>query len=428
MDPLNLARVFVKTVVRMFYETEHIAVIDALVFHGALSLADIAVVLEYGKQQKTAQKLCGRLKEGGLISVFARAELRDGAMKAVTREYYYIDYRRAIDATKYRIHILDERIKENSRPSEEKKEYTCNRCKSQWTQMEVLSNVDPMGRASGFLCLKCNNPLDSTLSEGAVEPEHDDTPAMFNRQFGPLLKLMQQIDSVTIPAVEGEDAVNGAIELPRDKDINPAAKHEPVPTQIVRPTAVKGIVTAPEKIDVQIASAQEYSEAQRAEEEKRKAKIAAQNQLPAWHTKSTITDGPTNGVPSPSATNQTARGAAGTFQAANLAEEVKTTDPNMEAYFRAMEEEKRREAAEQEEEEEEEDEDDEDEFEDVVTTAVTVEAPEAKRLKLDSPAASTPATGATPAEGATPASAAAPTPAGDQDESDEDDEEFESVL
>jgi transcription initiation factor TFIIE subunit alpha len=35
MDPLGLAKVFIKTVVRMFYETEHIVIIDALVFHGA---------------------------------------------------------------------------------------------------------------------------------------------------------------------------------------------------------------------------------------------------------------------------------------------------------------------------------------------------------------------------------------------------------
>lgn len=35
MDPLELGKVFVKTVVRMFYETEHIVVVDALVYHGA---------------------------------------------------------------------------------------------------------------------------------------------------------------------------------------------------------------------------------------------------------------------------------------------------------------------------------------------------------------------------------------------------------
>ena len=35
MDPLELGKVFVKTVVRMFYDTEHIVVIDALIYHGA---------------------------------------------------------------------------------------------------------------------------------------------------------------------------------------------------------------------------------------------------------------------------------------------------------------------------------------------------------------------------------------------------------
>ena len=34
-DPLELARLFVKAAVRMFYHTEHVVIVDALVFHGA---------------------------------------------------------------------------------------------------------------------------------------------------------------------------------------------------------------------------------------------------------------------------------------------------------------------------------------------------------------------------------------------------------
>ena len=139
MDPLGLAKVFVKTVVRMFYETEHIVVVDALAFHGALSLSDLVIILDIGKNQKNAQKLLGKLKEGGLISVYTRQEIRDGAMKAVNREYYYIDYRRAIDATKYKIHVLDERIKKDAAPTQEKKELSCPQCKAQWTLMDVLT-------------------------------------------------------------------------------------------------------------------------------------------------------------------------------------------------------------------------------------------------------------------------------------------------
>ena len=38
-------------------------------------------------------------------------------MKSINREYYYIDYRHAIDAAKYKIHKIDERIKKDAKPT-----------------------------------------------------------------------------------------------------------------------------------------------------------------------------------------------------------------------------------------------------------------------------------------------------------------------
>jgi transcription initiation factor TFIIE subunit alpha len=86
-DPQQLAKTFVQTVVRMFYETEHIVVVDALVFHCALALPDLVIILDAGKSSKTVSKLCGKLKEGGLISVYVsrhqsrRAVLTDAATR-----------------------------------------------------------------------------------------------------------------------------------------------------------------------------------------------------------------------------------------------------------------------------------------------------------------------------------------------------------
>ncbi|OCK83548.1 hypothetical protein K432DRAFT_346858 [Lepidopterella palustris CBS 459.81] len=422
MDPLDLARVFVKTVVRMFYETEHIVVVDALVFHGALSLADLAVVLDYGKQLKTAQKLCGKLKEGGLVSVFARPELRDGAMKAVTREYYYVDYRRAIDATKYRIHMLDEKIKDNSKPTQEKKEFFCSQCKSQWTTMDVLDKMDPFERRSGFLCKECDHPLDYIHNSKDAEPENDDTPAKFNRQFASLLKLMQEIDQVTIPAVEGEDAVERAIELPRDNDINPAAKHEPVAITTARPTAVKGIQTGPEKIEISIATDKEYTEAERAAETQRTAQLAKQNQLPEWHVKSTVDDKEYFSKAKNSAV--TTNGINPLSYKVEPEEDRKKTadparDPTLDAYFAALKAEQEREAKEAEEEDEEEDDD---EFEDVVEGLNGV--PDAKRVKVETPPV--PVLSPQVKVEQSP-SHLVPSPKDGGEESDEDDD-FESVI
>lgn len=248
-----------------------------------------------------------------------------------------------------------------------------------------------LNRDSGFLCKTCGHPLTAINTTEGPEIENDDTPAKFNRLFGPLLKLMQQIDEVTIPAIEGKDALEAAVELPRDKDVNPGARHEAVPLTTVRPTAVKGTNNAVEKIEVQIATNSEYNEAARAAEKARQEKIAAQNLLPEWHTKSTITNSgydasaaggkqDANGVGTPAIKTETMGDKNGKEQ-------------NLDAVFAALEEERRK----KEEEEEEEDEDEEeDEFEDVAVGTPNG-VPDAKRVKLETSAAPTPINTATPA-------------------------------
>ncbi|KAF2448304.1 hypothetical protein P171DRAFT_380877 [Karstenula rhodostoma CBS 690.94] len=406
MDPLELGKLFVKTVVRMFYETEHIVVVDALVFHGALNMPDLVLVLDMGKSTKQVSKYVGKLREAGLISGFSRQETREGALKSITRDYYYIDYRRAIDAVKFRIHKVDSRIKLDAKPTTEKFEYVCKNvgCESQYTQIEVLDSIDPMGRESGFLCKKCLRPLIYLGDDEGPEPENDDTPAKFNKQFKPILDLMQQIDTVTIPHIEGKDAVEAAIELPRDKEINPGAKHEVVQETTIRPTAVKGTNTVVEKIEVQIASSLEYNEAARAAEKARQEKIAAQNQLPSWHVKSTVEKSQDSSAATPTtATN-------GTDTPTIKAETVNVKlDPagNLDDVFAQLAAERAKQEAEDDDDDEEED----DEFED----AMIETAPESKRVKVESSAAPTPTSAATPAIST-----------GDGgDESDED--EFEDV-
>lgn len=312
-------------------------------------------------------------------------------MKSINREYYYIDYRHAIDAAKYKIHKIDERIKKDAKPTAEKAEFHCTRCKSQWTTMEVVDLVDAMGRDSGFLCKQCGFPLTALDTDEGAAIDNDDTPAKFNRLFKPLLDLMQQIDDVTIPAIDGKDALDNAVELPRDKDINPGARHEVVPVATVKPTAVKGTNNVVEKIEVQIATNSEYNEAARAAEKARADKVAAQNQLPEWHTKSTVTKPGHDS--STTATKATTNGVE-THTIKTEAIEVKNGEKqNLDDIFNALEAEQKRK---EEEEEDDEEDDDEDEFEDVVVNTPNG-LPDTKRVKLDSSAAPTPTNAATPA-------------------------------
>ncbi|KAF2634455.1 hypothetical protein P280DRAFT_258210 [Massarina eburnea CBS 473.64] len=394
MDPLQLGKTFVKTVVRMFYETEHIVVIDALVYHGALSLTDLVLVLDAGKNTKGVGKICGKLKEGGLISVYSRQETREGAMKSINREYYYIDYRHAIDAVKYKIHKIDERIKKDAKPTTEKMEYACKRCKSQWTTMDVVDLIDDLGRDSGFLCKQCEYPLTEITNDDDQAVDSDDTPAKFNKLFDPIVKLMQQIDQMSIPAVEGKDALDAAIELPRDKELNPGARHEAVEESVTKPTAVKGTNNVVEQIQIEIASTSEYNEAARAAEKARQEKVALQNALPEWHTKSTVA--PTKGNDGNAQAGTTAANGVKTPSIKTETVDTKANNQqSMDDVFAQIEAEQKRKEQEQEEDEEDDDEDD-DEFEDVAVGTPSL-LPDAKRPKLDSSAAPTPTNAATPA-------------------------------
>jgi len=64
------AQELVRTVVRAFYEVEHVVIVEALLMHKSLIASDIGLLLGGGRAQKGKDmlKLCGRLKEGGLLS------------------------------------------------------------------------------------------------------------------------------------------------------------------------------------------------------------------------------------------------------------------------------------------------------------------------------------------------------------------------
>lgn len=329
--------------------------------------------------------------------------MREGATKQSSREYYFIDYRRAADAIKYKIHKIDDLVKKNAKPTAEKAELKCLRCKSQYTTMDVLNSIDPepTAESSGFLCLRCGHPLDEIDSGGQADDTADDTPAKFNKLFGPLLRSLAELDEMKIPEVEGRHAIETRIELPRDKDIDPGTKHEIIEEPNSRPTAVKGIDTGPEKVTIQIGSTAEQSEKQRAADKARQEKISMQNQLPTWHTESTVVK---NANGTATTVKREVNGADLTGIKIEVTE-TKSATQNLDAVFAQIEAERRRK---EQAEEDDEDEDD-DEFEDVVGTP---SVPEAKRVKLESSAP-------------TPASVVTPAASNGGDESEED--EFEDV-
>ncbi|KAL4777548.1 TFIIE alpha subunit-domain-containing protein [Aspergillus nidulans var. acristatus] len=281
---MDLANTLIRTVARSFYETRHILIVDALFIHSVLHAEDLAFLL--GMQQKDLRKLCAKLREDRLIAVNTRAEIRDGSTRPVNREYYYIPLHPVIDAIKYKVSKLTSTIKLQYTPSQERKEYICLRCGSEWTELDVLS----LYSEEGFECQNCGAILERTEdvkgSEGIDRTGHEKNSKLMAQLDG-MLKLLKQIDSVEIPPNDFDTAWDHKIDVVRNQHTNPTRAAVVVPSK--KQEAVRGnLKTDASALEISLTSSEEKSAAEQKEEAARKAALEKQNALPVWHTHSTV--------------------------------------------------------------------------------------------------------------------------------------------
>ena len=413
---MDKAQILVRMVARAFYDPEAVVIVDALVRHIAMSYSDIQYI--FGNAMKAKGHLLtfiGQLKSGGLIREFTRDELKANAQKAVKVTYYYIDYRHAVDATKYRLWMLGVRLRKEAGPLEEKKEYKCPRCKSEFREIDVIGN--PSADMSTFICLTCGSDLEY-IEQGNDDIEATGPVGAFNKSLGWLINHMQVIDKVTIPATSAEIAFAQREEIPRPKAPLPnAATGEHAQSTQIKPQAVKGMITGPQKVEVTISSDAANTAAAQIAAAEQKERLARQNALPEWHTHSTISNEVT-AVGQREEAARREREAESRLMSSGIDEEKKDVkDDGLDDIFAQIEKdtEQERLRKEQEEEEEYETDEEEDEFEDIPASSVGTNGavngnggmPEAKKAKME---AETPVSQATPVSGM---------------DGDEDEEDFE---
>ncbi|KAF2171703.1 hypothetical protein M409DRAFT_63317 [Zasmidium cellare ATCC 36951] len=427
----ELATQLIRTTVRTFYTVDQILVIDALVIHSTLSDTDLAAVLNM--LPKTLRKHCGRLKEDGLLSIHTRAERRidqapsfhgnnpqTGKERLTNRDWYYLNYHRAIDSIKYRMHKLNKHIDSLGMPTTEKKDLSCPRCKSQYTELEVLDNLDES--TGQFLCHRCRNPLDAIEEEERAN--ENESMKRLNQQFEKLQQLLQSIDAAAVPENDFETALGKQKPIPRT-DANPGARTEIVDVKNKNLESTKGLELKPEKIAVQVQDDEDVKrENAAAEAEARKAKEARANALPEWISRSTITQEITAVGAKEEKERREREAHSGVVKDDDGDEKKPSVDNDdvMAAYWKELAAAREKEAQEARDEEEEDDDDEEDEFEDVdvngsgtpangangtaatstgMNTPLNVESSnatdderEAKRARLDEPSSSNLANGA----------------------------------
>ncbi|RJE26269.1 transcription initiation factor [Aspergillus sclerotialis] len=452
---MDLANTLIRSVVRAFYETRHILIVDALFIHSVLHAEDLAFLL--GMQQKDLRKLCAKLREDRLIAVNPRTEIRDGSTRPVNRDYYYIPLHPVIDAIKYKVSKLTSTIKAQYTPSSERKEYICLRCGMEWTELDVLSLVSE----EGFECQNCGAILQNTEdvkgAEGVDRTGHEKNSKLM-AQLDKMLKLLKQIDSVEIPPNDFDTAWDHKVDVIRNQQINPTRAAYAVPS--AKQEAVRGNAkTDTTALEISLTSTEEKSAAEQAEESARKAAVEKQNALPVWHTHSTVSTNAGNVSNIKTETDVDIKPEIKEEEEQKPA--VDALDDKVAAYYAEMAREKALEAQEDASSAEEDDSDEFDEFEDVGGVSASNSATPAAgaaptsnptappsavsgiKRELDSASATTSAPQTSTASPSTPADEGPaskkikvepgtgaeikPEPEVKKEDSDEDDEEFEDV-
>ncbi|KAI9665181.1 MAG: hypothetical protein M1831_002191 [Alyxoria varia] len=280
MDPS--AATLLRSASRAFYQPELILILDAILLHSALSDDDLAHLM--GQQRKALRRLSSKLVHDGIVTVTSRQEIKEGHTRPMSKDYYWVDTHQAIDVVKYRIKSMFKEVERRyGQKAEEKKEFRCGTCKSEYTQMEVLDSVGP----SGFICKLCSSDLAPIVDDSVAGQAGHEVQSRMNAQLGIFESLMQKIDNTEI----AENTFDRALEnhLPVERDIvgGATAKSEAVKTGKLPPATVHGMKLEQEKVQLQILD-DEGLKRQALEEEKQRKERDLRNQMPAWHTDSTV--------------------------------------------------------------------------------------------------------------------------------------------
>lgn len=236
-----------------------------------------------GLQARDLGSLAAKMVEDRILSVHRTQETKEGIIaRAVSRTYYYIDYKQVLDVTKWRMMAMRRQIDRRLRNGLDNKGYVCPRCKRSYTTLEVAHLLDFARNA--FVCdvPGCNTELVDNEDAEDVRKSKD-TLTHFNEQLYGVQQALRSVEGVALPPMDihawlAKHAAHQPWQVEQERDDTRL-----VPGTVPRPRAIAPQVT------VELSGADPHAELvrqqQRAREEEQQR---AQNTLPAWHLASTV--------------------------------------------------------------------------------------------------------------------------------------------
>jgi transcription initiation factor TFIIE subunit alpha len=285
-------RLLVQHVARGFYEPKFTIIMDQLARHPVLKDDDLAGRM--GWQPKELNKVIAVLANDRLVTIYRQNELKEGAQRAVGKQYYYIDYAHFCNVVKWRIakmrHKIDSTLRNvlrlffclrlrypNNLQELDNKGYICPQCKTSYTPLDVDKLMD-FARGC-FVCEICQSEVVDNENPETVQGGKD-RMSRFNHQMRFVRAGLQKSEAMVLPPFDVAAWIRTNLTGVDDK--NPDAPGAGLKIAGSDPNK-------PEEEGIGVVIASDKDEATRKMERDAQAELKRQqNALPSWHLKSTI--------------------------------------------------------------------------------------------------------------------------------------------
>lgn len=189
----EILKSLVQQVTRAFYEAKYTIIMDQLARHPVLKDDDLASRM--GLQPKELNKVIAVLSNDSLVKVYRQNELKEGAMRAVGKQYYYIDYAGFCNVVKWRIARMHKKIDSVTRNELDQKGYVCTQCNERYAPLDVDRL---MGYIPGiFSCEVCHAEVKE--SDGDEGDGKEDRMSRFNHEIRWILAGLKRTEDMVLP-------------------------------------------------------------------------------------------------------------------------------------------------------------------------------------------------------------------------------------
>ncbi|CAG8494604.1 9055_t:CDS:10 [Ambispora gerdemannii] len=270
-EPINMQPLvsLVKRVSRAFFENPYIVIMDELTKHELINDEELSKSI--GLTIKEIHKLCGTLKEAKMLNTHTKMEPKKADQRPVPKMYYYIDWHQFVMVTKWKIYQIRQKVQEKMQSEQNNKGYLCSNCGKTFAALDIKFLIQDNMTLACDVCRSEIQHNDNADNLKGSEKLH----GRFMEQSKPIIDLLKDIDTMKIPSsnpmkLGPTPLTKGASQSPQDKELAYAQD--------------SGLLT-----DIVVVF-QENSEASKKSKEAEIEKKRQQNELPAWHRRSTVSN------------------------------------------------------------------------------------------------------------------------------------------